>query len=82
MFNVYKSWRVPQERTEKADIILQSDVKALRERLDAEQRERLNHLHTLDLKMDETNKAVQDLAKELVRLNTILEERLPKKLHQ
>ena len=38
-----------------------------------------NHIHTLDVKLDQTNVIVTQLSKDIVRLTTVLEERLPRK---
>jgi hypothetical protein len=48
---------------------LQSDLVNLRD----------NHIHTLQGDMDEVKKGVRDLEQQMVRINTLLEERLPAK---
>ncbi len=76
IFAVYLAFRKPQERSEITDAEMRKDIIALRVDL---VNLRDNHVHTLDTKLDVTNKSVQDLALQLTRLNTIIEERIPKK---
>lgn len=75
-FSVYKSWATPQKKNDENDIRLAERLEQVRNDL-ANLRD--NHVHTLDIRITETNKAVQDLALQLTRLNTIIEERIPKK---
>jgi hypothetical protein len=75
VFAVYLAVRKPQERSEITDAEMRKDIIALRVDLI---NLRDNHVHTLDTKLDVTNKAVQDLSLQLTRLNTIIEERIPK----
>ena len=76
IFAVYLAFRKPQERSEITDAEMRKDIIALRVDL---VNLRDNHVHTLDTKLDATNKSVQDLALQLTRLNTIIEERIHKK---
>ncbi len=66
--------RRPQEKSELTDVQMRAELTSLRSDLI---NLRDNHVHTLDTKLDVTNKAVQDLALQLTRLNTIIEERIP-----
>ena len=76
LFTVYNYFRNPQIEAEKTDGILtlkltklQDDFVNLRD----------NHVHSLDQKVDETNKNLGVLTTEVTRLGTIIEERIPKK---
>jgi hypothetical protein len=77
LFLIWKSIQGPQEKSEKSDILLSAALKQVQADLS---NLRDNHVAHLDMKLQDTNDAVQKLAIELTRLNTILEERLPKKL--
>lgn len=76
LFLVYRNWRAPQEKSEKESIRLADEFSRLRADFI---NLRDNHVHTLDVKLDETNKSITNLAIEYARLNTIIEERIPKK---
>ncbi len=76
IFAVYAYFRNPQINADKTDAllvqqlsILQKDVANLRD----------NHVHTLDLRLDQTNDSIGKLALEVTRLSTIIDERIPKK---
>ena len=75
-FLIYRNWRGPQEKTEKDDLEMRLQIRQLQADLI---NLRDNHVHTLDTKLDETNKSVSALAIEQARLNTIIEERIPKR---
>ena len=75
-FTVYIYFRGPQESSKTTEKLLGERLATLGTEL-ANLRD--NHVHSLDLKLDITNKAVQDLALQLTRLNTIIEERIPRK---
>lgn len=76
LFTAYNYLRNPQITADKTDAllvqqlsILQKDVANLRD----------NHVHTLDIRLDQTNDAISKLALEVTRLSTIIDERIPKK---
>lgn len=76
VFGVYSYFRNPQINSEKAESImglniiqLQKDFANLRD----------NHVHSIDLKLDEQGKSIRDLLIQTTRLSTIIEERIPRK---
>lgn len=76
LFLIWKSVQGPQEKSDKADALmaqqlrqLQNDLVTLRD----------NHLAHLDKKVDDQGSTIRDLLVQLTRLNTIIEERFPKK---
>ena len=66
-------------KTTGEETFLQADVKALRQRLDNEQVERVNHLHTIEVKQDEMTHTIQSMAVSIGKLETIIDERIPRK---
>jgi uncharacterized protein YlxW (UPF0749 family) len=74
---VYRSIFSPQARSDKNDAVLSEEIKAIRAEL-ANLRD--NHIHSLETKLDKTNEAVRDLSIQMARLNTIIEERIPRKI--
>jgi hypothetical protein len=90
IFGVYRYFKTPQIDTEKKDALLAQQVqwsKEITEKrfedLDKRLGESLaisqNHIHTIDIKVDGIGLTVSQLGKELVRLSTIIEERIPAK---
>ena len=84
IFTVYIYFRGPQERSYTNDALLKEKFNELATRVLTLNSDlanlRDNHIHSIDIKIDATNKELGTLAKELVRLNTIIEERIPKKI--
>ena len=74
IFAVYLYFRKPQEKGEMNDAVYAEKFSAL-EKTVVNLRD--NHLHTLDLKIDETNKRVGGVELQVTKIATILEERLP-----
>jgi hypothetical protein len=75
-FAIYSYFREPQVKSERIDAVMavvidqiQKDIVNLRD----------NHIHTLDTKLNETNKTVSTIAVEVARLSTVIEERIPRK---
>lgn len=94
IFSVYNYFKNPQIKSEKADALLVQRVQWEKESTDAKFREiskRLedafilasNHTHAVDVKVDGLMKDVSEMnvsiTKELTRLSTIIEERIPRK---
>lgn len=83
IFAAYLYFRTPQEKTELSAVAFNLRINQLAEgqkMLSADVINlRDNHIHTLDIKMDITNKNMQDLALQMVKFNTIIEERIPPK---
>jgi hypothetical protein len=77
---IYNSIKKPQQKGEVTDAIFEQKISTLR---DTVVNLRDNHLHTieskLDLHIDNQNKSELTMAKTIGRIETILEERLPRK---
>lgn len=76
IFGIYHYFKNPQIDLEKSEGInsltiqnIQRDLVNLRD----------NHVHSLDVKLDETNKTVSGIAIEVAKLATIIDERIPRK---
>ena len=79
LFTVFRSVYDPQKRSETNDLLMeqligknQADIKTLTKQTD-------NHIHTIEVKVDAIKAEVNDLTKGLVRLETIINERIPPK---
>lgn len=90
IFTVYHYFKNPQIKGDKVDALFSQQIKFLQESNDRrfcdmqkEIKEVLavsqNHIHTVDTKVDSLTGVVFQLSKDVVRLGTIIEERIPKK---
>ena len=90
LFSVYSYFKTPQVDAEKKDALLAQQVQWQTEATEkkfTEMNERFNglllqsnnHIHTLDTKIDALIDRHSSNTKELVRLSTIIEERIPRK---
>lgn len=94
IFSVYNYFRNPQIKSEKTDALLSQRMQWEKEasdkqfgamglRIDTAMTTAQNHIHTVDVKVDGLMKDVSEMnvaiTKELTRLSTIIEERIPKK---
>jgi flagellar basal body-associated protein FliL len=79
VFSVYLYFRKPQEKSEVNDAVFDVKFQTL-EKLVTNLRD--NHIHTieskLDLHIENQNKSELTMAKTIGRIETILEERLPR----
>ena len=91
IFSVYLYFKNPQIKAEKIDALLQERMKWSSESVDrrfAEVQKSIqdafllaqNHTHTVSTKVDVLNETVAAMGKDIVRLGTIIEERIPKKI--
>lgn len=89
-FAVYKSYRKPQEDVEKKEWLLSQKVEFERcatekkfeefwKRLDQAFALAQNHVHTVDVKCDKLIESSNQMAIEIWKLSTIIDERMPKK---
>jgi spore coat polysaccharide biosynthesis predicted glycosyltransferase SpsG len=76
LFMIYNSFKNPQIKSEKTDALLtqrfdlfQKDFNNLKD----------NHIHTIDVKLEENGKNITSLVVEVAKLSTIIEERIPHK---
>lgn len=76
LFSVYNYLRNPQIQSDKNDSILSVGVAQLGRDL-ANLRD--NHIHSIDMKMGEQDKAISLLTIAVTRLETIIDERIPKR---
>lgn len=90
LFGVYHYFRNPQIDSDKRDALIEQRMKFYGESTDRRfsdmqkqitdsQQLANNHIHTIDTKVDEVNKNLSTMGKEITRLATIIEERIPKK---
>lgn len=86
IFTVYHYFRNPQIRTDKRDAIQEQQFKWVQETTERRFKDiqgnftdllslNQNHLHTIDTKIEVLNEIVSSLGKDIVKLQTIVEER-------
>jgi hypothetical protein len=76
IFAIYRQFKEPQIKSDKADTLFAIQIKTMQADL---VNLRDNHIHSLGLAIEQTNKNVNTLTLEVTKLGTILEERLPRK---
>lgn len=76
-FTAYYYITKPQIRADKDDALIQQSVSQLQKDL-ANLRD--NHIHSLDLRLEENNKGLSALTIQVTRLSTVMEERMPKRV--
>ena len=81
IFGVMKGGIKKAESEDKHDFLVSLDIKNLQQRLEDERLMRTNHLHTLEVKLDALTGSMSDLGKEVVKLNVIIGERIPRTIH-
>ena len=79
VFVAYRTFRDPDIKADKAIDILKEQIKAEKEITLQSLKTIQNDLHTLGCQVDEQRKEVKDLGQTVTRLQTIIEERIPKK---
>lgn len=90
IFTIYHYFKNPQIKGEKFDALLKQQVEFIckinEERFKGIQAnfiellsQNKNHIHTIDIKVDKLSGITEDLSKAIVKLETIIEERIPKK---
>lgn len=90
IFGVYKHFKDPQIDGEMTDALMGQQVRHYTET--AERRfsdiqenykalllQSNNHIHTVDTKVDRLHSTVDEMGKHIVKLGTIIEERIPRK---
>lgn len=75
VFAVFLFFYKPQVKSDKDDAILSLKVDALTKDLT---NLRDNHLHTLDVKVDQLTDSMGKMGNEVTKLATIIEERIPR----
>ena len=81
IFGVMKGGIKKAESEDKHDFLVSLDIKNLQQRLEDERVLRTNHLHMLEVKLDALTGSMSDLGKEVVKLNVIIGERIPRTIH-
>ena len=76
IFNVYNSFKKPQIDADMRDSVFAIQLKTMQADL---VNLRDNHIHTLDLKITTTNENVNLLTIAVAKLETIIDERMPRK---
>ena len=90
IFAVYKYFKNPQIEIEKKDALLEQQVqnnseiaekrfKDIQDNFNGLLLQSNNHIHTVDTKVDFLTKTVNDMGKDIIKLSTIIEERIPRK---
>lgn len=90
IFTIYKYFRDPQVSSDKKDALLAQQVqwsaeaterrfKEINESFQGLLLQSNNHIHTVDTKVEALHEVITNMGKEIVRLGTIIEERIPKK---
>lgn len=90
IFSVYNSFKNPQEEIDKKHALVEQKMTLEKQNTDSRLAEMTvnwkesltlatNHVHTLDIKMDNIQATLSLLQSEIVRQNTIIEERMPRK---
>lgn len=90
VFLVWKSVQGPQEKESQRAALLAQQVQIVAESVDRRFKDAQdsfqllllqsnNHIHTVDTKVEMLKTNVNDLSREIVKLQTIIEERIPNK---
>lgn len=79
IFGVYSYFRNPQIASDKESIKTDSRLDVIEKTLT---NLKDNHIHSLDLKIDETNKKVSGIEIQMTKIATIVEERLPNRANK
>jgi hypothetical protein len=78
-FGIYHFFRNPDVNADKRICLLEGMVKFERERNNELFEAQKNHLHTLQVGQDAISQNIQSLCVQIAKLNTIIDERIPKK---
>lgn len=90
IFGVYKHFKDPQISSDMADALINQQMKFfadsnekrfndIQENFKQLLLQSNNHIHTVDTKVDKLHTSVGEMGKSVVRLGTIIEERIPRK---
>jgi predicted small secreted protein len=77
---VYKTFRDPDIKTDKSVSLLKDQIQYERKITDKAIETQQNCLHSLEKEVYQQREATDKLTKEVVKLSTIIEERIPKKV--
>lgn len=90
IFGVFRYFKDPQVESEKTDALMKQQLEfftnttekrfqTMQESFNALLLQSNNHIHTVDTKVDRVHSSMEELGRQVVRLGTIIEERIPKK---
>lgn len=90
IFGVFKYFKDPQVQSDKTDALMEQQMKffidttekrfsSTQDSFNALLLQSNNHIHTVDTKVDKVHASMEELGRQVVRLGTIIEERIPKK---
>jgi len=90
LYTAFRAFYDPQKKSETNDLLMDQKANFLSEiyerrfkeiqtRFNELASQNQNHLHTLDTKMDEIRECTSVISRDVVRLQTIIDERIPKK---
>jgi len=90
MFSIFRYFREPQEKAEKTDALMDQQMrwtsdatenrfKSMQESFNSLLLQSNNHIHTVETKVDRLHEGMGVLGQEVVKLATIIDERIPKK---
>lgn len=91
VFSVFRYFRDPQVKSDKSDALMEQRMQYERDATRARFKEMQdgitastalaqNHIHTVDTKVDGLVSLCAQMGKDLVKLQTIIDERIPKKI--
>lgn len=76
IFTVYNYFRTPQIKSEQSDALMGSEITHIKESIT---NLKDNHIHSLEVKVDGLSSEVGSLKVTMIKLATIIDERIPKK---
>lgn len=90
LFSVFLYFKNPQIESDKTDALMKQQLQfftdttekrfqTMQESFNALLLQSNNHIHTVDTKVDRVHISMEELGRQVVRLGTIIEERIPKK---
>lgn len=90
IFGIYRYFRDPQVNSEKTEaLIVQKDAltgidydrrfSQMQQNITDSMTLAQNHIHTIDVKVDALQSIINQMGKDVTRLSTIIDERIPKK---
>ena len=90
LFSVFLYFKNPQIKSEKTDALLEQRLqferestqrrfKDMQDGITAATALAQNHIHSVDVKVDGLTALVSQMGKDIVRLSTIIDERIPRK---
>ena len=91
IFTVFKAFYDPQKKFETNDLLIEQKSNFLADAYDKKFADvqtnidnlntiNQNHLHTLDIKIDNLSVQVSSICKDIIKLETIINERIPRKI--